>query len=130
LLLAVRRFAVLGLLLRGWRLQVRRPLTEGIFSAGAFWSGLRATLKQLSSRSPQRIMPGSAGRGYQRLASTSADPVLWSALVRLFGDWGPFPWCSGLITGRGWADRLARNRLWIRVWRPSWPAVSYAGQCG
>ena len=116
-LLAAAVFAVVGLLLQWWRLQVlTASYDQGIFLQ-VLWSGLQGHPFEstLSSQLSTNVIH--AGElpavGYHRLGQHFTPILLlWSPLVAVFGIWALPLVQVGLITAAGLVlHRLARNTL-------------------
>ncbi len=116
-LLAAALFALVGLLLQWWRLQVlTASYDQGIFLQ-VLWNGLRGHPFEstLSSQLSTNVVHGGEwpALGYHRLGQ-HFTPVLalWIPLVALLGKWALPLVQVGLMTGAGLVlHRLARQRL-------------------
>ncbi|MGB7564374.1 MAG: DUF2079 domain-containing protein [Prochlorococcaceae cyanobacterium] len=132
MLVAALLFAVVGLLLQWWRLQVlTASYDQGIFLQ-AIWSGLRghpfeSTLSsQLSTNVIHSGEPPSLG--YLRLGQHFTPALLlWVPLVGLMGIWALPLVQVGLITAAGLVlHRIARQRL-ADPWLAAFVACSFFG---
>lgn len=132
MLAAAIAFAVVGLLLQWWRLQVlTASYDQGIFLQ-AIWSGLRghpfeSTLSsQLSTNVIHSGEPPSLG--YLRLGQHFTPALLlWVPLVGLLGIWALPLVQVGLMTAAGLVlHRIARQRL-TDPWLAAFVACSFFG---